>query len=61
MVAAAVPQVQLVYDPEGGGAFGGAETIIGSVAGADEGHETFPLNPVQGRLLTADDEDATWW
>ena len=29
-VAAAVPQVQLVYDPEGGGAFGGAETIIGS-------------------------------
>ena len=55
-VAAAVPQVQLVYDPEGGGAFGGAETIIGSVAGADEGLETFPLNPVQGRLLTAEDE-----
>ena len=57
-VAVAVPQVQLIYDPEGGGAFGGAETIIGSVAGADEGHETFPLNPVQGSLLTADDEDA---
>ncbi|HKO34300.1 MAG TPA: ABC transporter permease [Candidatus Limnocylindria bacterium] len=55
-VAAAVPQVQLIYDPEGGGAFGGSETIIGSVAGADQGHETFPLNPIQGRLLTADDE-----
>jgi putative ABC transport system permease protein len=55
-VAAAVPQVQLIYDPEGGGAFGGAETIIGSVAGADQGHETFPLNPVQGRLLAAGDE-----
>ena len=44
-----------LYD-EGGGAFGGAETIIGSVAGADEGLEDFPLNSVQGRLLTADDE-----
>jgi putative ABC transport system permease protein len=55
-VAAAVPQVQMIYDPEGGGGFGGSETIIGSVAGADQGHETFPLNPVQGRLLTPDDE-----
>jgi putative ABC transport system permease protein len=55
-VAAAVPEVQMIYDPEGGGAFGGAETIVGSVAGADEGHETFPLHAVQGRLLAADDE-----
>ena len=55
-VAAAVPEVQMIYDPEGGGGFGGSETIIGSVAGADQGHETFPLNPVQGRLLTPDDE-----
>jgi putative ABC transport system permease protein len=55
-VAAAVPQIQLVYDPEGSGAFGGAETIIGSVAGADKGLETFPLNAIQGRLLTPEDE-----
>jgi putative ABC transport system permease protein len=57
-VAAAAPQVQLVYDPEGGGAFGAGETLFGSPAGADEGHETFPLNPIQGRLLTLDDEGA---
>jgi putative ABC transport system permease protein len=57
-VAAAAPQVQLVYDPEGGGAFGTGETLFGSPAGADEGHETFPLNPIQGRLLTLDDEGA---
>ncbi|WP_410961804.1 hypothetical protein, partial [Salmonella sp. SAL4359] len=30
-VAVAVPQVQMIYDPEGGGAFGGAETIVGAV------------------------------
>jgi putative ABC transport system permease protein len=57
-VAAAAPQVQLVYDPEGGGAFGTGETLFGSPAGADEGHEKFPLNPIQGRLLTLDDEGA---
>jgi putative ABC transport system permease protein len=55
-VAAAVPQVQMIYDPEAGGLFGDSETLIGSVAGADQGLETFPLNPVQGRLLTPEDE-----
>jgi putative ABC transport system permease protein len=55
-VAAAVPQIQLVYDPEGGGAFGSGETIIGSVPGADNGLETFPLTAILGRLLTAEDE-----
>jgi putative ABC transport system permease protein len=55
-VAAAAPQVQLVYDPEGGGAFGGSETLLGSVEGADEGLETFPIRAIQGRLLTREDE-----
>jgi putative ABC transport system permease protein len=55
-VAAAAPQIQMIYDPEGGGAFGGAETVIGSIAGADEGLETFPIHAIQGRLLTLGDE-----
>lgn len=56
-VAAAAPQIQVVYDPEGGGAFGGSgETVLGALAGADEGLETFPTHVVQGRLLTLEDE-----
>jgi putative ABC transport system permease protein len=55
-VAASAPQVQLVYDPEGGGVFGGSETLLGSLAGADKGLETFPINAVQGRLITLEDE-----
>jgi putative ABC transport system permease protein len=54
-VAAAAGQVQLIFDPEAN-AFGGAQTIVGTVAGSDEGHETFELRAVQGRLLTAADE-----
>ena len=54
--AAAVPQIQLIYDPEGGGGFGVSETILGSVAGSDEGHESFEISAVQGRLLTPEDE-----
>jgi putative ABC transport system permease protein len=55
-VAEAVPQIQLIYDPQGGGAFGGSETVIGSVAEADKGLETFPIRAIQGRLLTPEDE-----
>jgi len=54
--AAAVPQVQMIYDPEGGGGFGASETLLGSVAGSDEGHESFVISAVQGRLLTPEDE-----
>jgi putative ABC transport system permease protein len=55
-VAAAAPEIQMVYDPEGGGAFGGAETILGTLTGADEGLETFPINAIQGRLIAREDE-----
>jgi putative ABC transport system permease protein len=54
-VAAAAPEVQMIFDPEAN-AFGGAQTIVGLVAGSDEGNETFELRPALGRLLTADDE-----
>jgi putative ABC transport system permease protein len=55
-VAAAAPEIQMIYDPEGGGAFGGAETLLGARTGADEGHETFPINAIQGREITLEDE-----
>jgi putative ABC transport system permease protein len=54
-VAAAAGEVQLVFDPEAN-AFGGAQTIVGLVAGSDEGHETYQLRTVTGRLATAADE-----
>ena len=54
-VAAAAPEVQMIFDPEAN-AFGGAQTIVGLVDGSDEGNETFELRAAQGRLLTADDE-----
>ncbi len=54
-VAAAAPEVQLIFDAEANG-FGGAQTIIGMVAGSDKGHETFQIRAVQGRLIAATDE-----
>lgn len=57
-VAAAAPQVQLVYDPQGGDVFGGGDTLFGTLAGADKGLEAFPLRAIQGRLLTLADEGA---
>jgi putative ABC transport system permease protein len=55
-VAAAAPEIQMIYDPEGGGAFGGAETLLGAVTGADKGLETFPIRAIQGRLIALEDE-----
>jgi len=54
-VAAADPQIQMSYDMELGG-FGAPDTVLGAVPGADEGLETFPINAIQGRLLTPEDE-----
>ena len=54
-VAAAAAEIQLIFDPAAN-AFGGAQTIVGLVAGADKGHETFELRAAQGRLLAAGDE-----
>lgn len=55
-VAAAVPQIQMIYNPDSNGSFGVAETLQGEVAGSDLGNETFDIRAVQGRLLTAEDE-----
>ena len=46
-----------MLDPdESGAGFGLPDFIVGAVAGADKGRETFELNAAQGRLLTVDDE-----
>ena len=56
-VAAAVPQVQMLMDPEaGGGGFGFPDLIVGQVGGAEEPYESFELTYAQGRPLTAADE-----
>jgi putative ABC transport system permease protein len=56
-VAAVDPQVQLFFDAEGGAmSMGVPDLIVGGVAGADEGLEDFTLEPLEGRLLTPDDE-----
>ena len=54
-VAASVPQIQMLLDPTSTGSFA-TETLLGSVAGADLGKETFPLRALQGRLLAPADE-----
>ncbi len=56
-VAVAVPEVQMLLDPDASGAgFGLPDFIVGAVAGADEGRESFVINAAQGRLLIAEDE-----
>jgi putative ABC transport system permease protein len=51
-----VPTIDFTADEEFGGGFGQPDQVSASVAGADEGRESFPLTALQGRLLTADDE-----
>jgi putative ABC transport system permease protein len=57
-VGAAVPQVSFFADEELSGGFGQPDQVEGGVAGADGGRETFVLRPIQGRLLTPEDEGA---
>ncbi len=58
-VATVVPGVSMLMDDQTSGVSMGIPPMIdGHVAGADGGHETFPLNIAQGRALTAADEGA---
>lgn len=58
-VAVAVPEVQLLLDPDASGTgFGLPDFIIGAVPGADQGRESFELSAAQGRLLVPEDEGA---
>jgi putative ABC transport system permease protein len=55
-VAAVDAQIQMQYDPDASQGFGPPDFVLGGIAGSDEGHETFVYTPVQGRLLTPEDE-----
>jgi putative ABC transport system permease protein len=56
-VAAVDAQIQMQYDPEAANqGFASPDFLLGSIAGSDQGLEQFVLTPVQGRLLTPEDE-----
>ena len=56
-VAVAVPRVLLPMNPDGpGNAFQTPAYIVGYTAGADRGHETFPLRIAKGRATAVRDE-----
>ncbi len=58
-VAVAVPQIQLPLELEASSTgFGIPEFIVGAVADADQGRETFEISVAQGRLLVPGDEGA---
>ena len=59
-VAVVMPDVTMLMDAEGASmSMSLPPMIAGSLAGADEGRETFPLNYAQGRALTPDDEGSS--
>jgi putative ABC transport system permease protein len=56
-VAVVVPAVMMLMDDRAGAVNMGVPPMItGSVAGSDQGHETFQLSTTEGRKLTAADE-----
>ena len=55
-VAAVDAQIQMLYDPDASQGFSSPDFLLGAIAGSDQGLEKFVLTPVQGRLLTPDDE-----
>jgi putative ABC transport system permease protein len=58
-VAAAVPGISTLLDPESTGGMSVPDMVVGDLPGADQGHRTHPLGVAQGRALTADDAHAT--
>jgi putative ABC transport system permease protein len=55
-VVAAVPEIQMIYDPTAGGSFGISDTVQGRVAATDVRSGEAALAADEGRLLTAADE-----
>ncbi len=55
-VAAVDAQIQLLWDTEQSFSFGVPDIVIGSIPGADAGHEAFALDLATGRMLTAEDD-----
>jgi putative ABC transport system permease protein len=57
-VAAAVPGVSTLLDPESQDGISVPDMIVGDLPGADQGHRVHPLQVAQGRALTAEDAAA---
>ena len=57
-VAAAVPGVSTLLDPESNGGISMPDMIVGDLPGADQGHRKNPVQVAQGRALAADDAAA---
>jgi putative ABC transport system permease protein len=57
-VAAAVPGVSTLLDPEAAGGPSIPDMIVGVLPGADQGHRPFEFHYAQGRALTTNDADA---
>jgi putative ABC transport system permease protein len=55
-VAAVDAQIQMLYDPDASQGFSSPDFLLGAIAGSDQGLEKFVLTPVQGRLLSPEDE-----
>ena len=54
-VAAVVPKVEILWDPDPAVGFGVPNIVTGIVPGADAGHDTFKLELATGRMLMPKD------
>jgi putative ABC transport system permease protein len=54
-VAAVAPRVEFLWEADPPVGFSTPHLVLGTIPGADAGHETFELEPVTGRLLSPDD------
>ena len=55
-VAAVTPRVEFLWEADPPVGFSTPHLVVGTVPGADAGHETFELEPATGRLLAPGDE-----
>jgi len=54
-VAAVAPRVEFLWEADPPVGFSTPHLVVGTIPGADAGHDTFELEPATGRLLAADD------
>ena len=54
-VAAVAPRVEFLWEADPPVGFSTPHLVVGTIPGADAGHDTFELEPATGRLLEPDD------
>lgn len=54
-VAAVAPRVEFLWEADPPVGFSTPHLVLGTIPGADAGHDTFALEPATGRLLSPDD------